>query len=195
MHSRYRYRALMLVPLAVSLSAAGAPAVTYFSGSKLGPAIAQEYSDWFSKANEPVLSQVADTNYAIRVTVFQGTFVVLRIEKKFDGGVTSTFKHFCFANTGVPVTRSVAERSLVGADFMRLSAAIERLGFFSVEPPDYVVTGTGPMYLVEVYDGAKYHAAERPARETNTPFGTVAELAAEIAGVDYLRTLSNRCQQ
>jgi hypothetical protein len=192
-----QYRSLVVVVLAVFLSAEGAPVTTYFHGSKLGPVIAQEYADWFSKAKEPVLSQGTNTNYAVRVTVFQGTFVVLRIEKKSDGSVTSVFKHFCFLRTGVPMARSAVERSLASTDFMRLSDAIERLGFFSVEPPDYVVTGTGPMYLVEVYDGAKYHVAERPARETNTPFGTVAELAAEIAGIDYVATLSaprERCQ-
>jgi hypothetical protein len=134
---------------------------------------------------EPVLFQRPDINYSVRVSVFRGTVVFLRVERKSDGAVTATFRHFGFSDTGVPIPRSLVERSLESAAFLRLPAEVLRQDFFSIGLPDFIVTGDIPVCLIEVYDGTRYHSASRPYCSGNDSFGVIAEVAADIAGVDY----------
>jgi hypothetical protein len=189
-------RRLFSVPLAfllaIFLSAAGTTLTTlYFppsdSGSPLDMVMRGQFAAILAETNEPVLHQPRGHNFAVRVTAYtvRGAVTFLRIERKSDGAITSTFKRYGFTELGAPILRSVVESDLTSAAFTRLSDEIQRQRFFSIASSGTVATVDMPVCLIEVYDGRAYHSAYRSGCPRDMAFGLVAMRAAEIAGVDY----------
>ena len=124
--------------------------------------------------------------YAVRVTAYtvRGAVTFLRFERKSDGSVVSTIRNFGFTELGAPIERSVVEKPIAGAQFTRLLDEIQRQNFFTMASAGTVATVDAPVCLIEVFDGRAFHSAFRAQCPRNTPFGTVAMRATEIAGVE-----------
>jgi hypothetical protein len=189
-------RRLLSVPLAcllaVFLGAAGTTLTTmYFppsdSGSPLDQVMRGQFAAILAETREPVLHMQPGITYAVRVTAYtvRGAVSFLRIERKSDGVVLSTFKRYGFSDLGVPIQRSVVERNLPAAALVRLSEEIQRQGFFSLGSSGILATVDVPVCLIEVYDGRAHHSVFRSGCPRDMAFGLVAARAAEIAGVDY----------
>ena len=155
--------------------------------SVFGPHSVNE--DILSLLGQSPLSRPNDVNYAVRITVSygRGNYSSLLIERGHNGAMTSVFKRYIATGRGNELKRiGFTGRRLSDKDFFRLTDEIERQNFFSVGEADYIIMD-GPNFLIEVYDGQKYHAADRSAfeDESNTPFGNVARVAREIAHIHY----------
>ena len=179
--------------LAVLLSAAGTTLTTmYFpptdSGSPLDQVMRGQFAAILAETREPVLHQQPGITYAVRVTAYtvRGAVSFLRIERKSDGVVLSTFKRYGFSDLGVPLQRTIVQKNLPGAALTQLTAEIQRQNFFSLGSTGTVATVDAPVCLIEVYDGRAYHSAFRSGCPRDMAFGIIATRAADIAGVDYL---------
>jgi hypothetical protein len=189
------HRRLVTVPallLAVLLGAAGTTLTSmYFppsdSGSPLDVLMRGQFAAILSETNEPILHQPRGSNYAVRVTAYtvRGAVTYLRIERKSDGVITSTFKRYGFTELGAPVLRSAVDKNLNSMAFTRLTNEISRQGFFSMASSGTIATVDVPVCLIEVYDGRAFHSAFRSGCPRDTEFGIIAARAAQIAGVDY----------
>jgi len=188
-------RRLLIVPaallLAVILGGAGTLTTIYFppsdSGSPLDVLMRGQFAAILADTNEPVLHESRGNTYAVRVTAYtvRGLVTFLRIERKQDGAIASTFKRYGFTELGAPVLQTVVERTLPGTAFARLTGEIDRQRFFSMASSGSVATVDVPVCLIEVYDGRAFHSAFRSGCPRDMGFGIVATRAAEIAGVDY----------
>lgn len=189
-------RRLLTVPvallLATFLSAANTTLTSmYFppsdSGSPLDLVMRGQFAAILAETREPILHEPRGNTYAVRVTAYtvRGAVAFLRIERKSDGVVLSTFRRYGFTDLGVPLERTTVQKNLPGAAFTQLSAEIQRQNFFSLGSMGTVATVDMPVCLIEVYDGSKYHSAFRPGCPSDMAFGIVATRAAEVAGVDY----------
>jgi hypothetical protein len=146
-----------------------------------------QFAAILSETNEPILHQPRGSNYAVRVTAYtvRGAVTYLRIERKSDGVITSTFKRYGFTELGAPVLRSAVDKNLNSMAFTRLTNEISRQGFFSMASSGTIATVDVPVCLIEVYDGRAFHSAFRSGCPRDTEFGIIAARAAQIAGVDY----------
>ena len=178
--------------LATFLAAAGTTLTAlYFpssdSGSPLDQVMRGQFAAILADTSEPVLHEAKGNTYAVRVTAYtvRGAVTYLRIERKADGVIASTFKRYGFTELGAPVLRSVDERTLSAAAFAQLTDEIERQRFFAMASSGTVATVGVPVCLIEVYDGSAFHSAFRSGCPRDMPFGLVAMRAAEIANVDY----------
>jgi hypothetical protein len=190
-------RRLLTVPvallLATFLGAAGTTLTTmYFPPSDLGSPLdlvmRGQFAAILAETREPILHEPRGNTYAVRVTAYtvRGAVSFLRIERKSDGVVLSTFRRYGFSDLGVPLERTIVQKNLPGAALAQLSAEIQRQNFFSLGSMGTVATVDVPVCLIEVYDGRAYHSAFRSGCPRDMAFGLVAARAAEIAGVDYL---------
>ncbi len=190
-------RRLLAVPvallLATFLGAAGTTLTAiYFppsdSSSPLDVLMRGQFAAILAETSEPILHEPRGNNYAVRLTAYtvRGAVSFLRIERKSDGVVLSTFRRYGFSDLGVPIQRTIVQKNLPGAAFTQLSAEIQRQNFFSLGSMGTVATVDVPVCLIEVYDGRAYHSAFRSGCPRDMAFGAIAARAAEIAGVDYL---------
>lgn len=190
--SRRLLAASVALLLATFLGAAGTTLTTmYFppsdSGSPLDVLMRGQFAAILAETNEPILHEPRGNTYAVRVTAYtvRGAVSFLRIERKPDGVVLSTFRRYGFSDLGVPIQRTIVQKNLPGAAFTQLSAEIQRQNFFALGSMGTVATVDVPVCLIEVYDGRAYHSAFRSGCPRDAPFGIVATRAAEIAGVDF----------
>src|SRR6266700_1905106 len=124
------------------------------------------YLNILALLDEPVLSRPNDVNYAVRVIAASasnpGIYASLLIERKRDGTMTSIFKRQITTGEGNRLKRiAFRGRRLTAEEFSKLMSEIERQNFFSVGDSDFVATGGVSLWLIEVYDGKRYHAADR----------------------------------
>jgi len=84
------------------------------------------------------------------------------------------------------MVEAIARRSIPGAEFEQLTDGISERGFFELGEDDFVTTG-GTEWLVEVYDGHRYHAVSRVSVGQNEIPLRTAVVAAEIACISYFR--------
>jgi len=179
---------LVTVFFAASLETVRAQRAKYFDLEGIfGPSSLA--ADILTLLAESPLSQPNEVKYAVGVTVSYGraNYGLLRIERKRNGGMSSVLKRYVATGRGNNLKRiGFTGRRLTEEEFSELTSEIEQQNFFSVGEADYVVMD-GPYFLIEVYDGQKYHAADRTAfeDESNTPFGNVARVAREIAHIRY----------
>ena len=189
-------RRLLIMPaaflLAAFLGAAGTTLTNlYFppsdSGSPLDQVMRGQFAAILAETREPVLHEARGNTYAVRVTAYtvRGAVTFLRIERKGDGMIASTFKRYGFTELGAPILRTELEKTLPAPAFARLTSEIERRRFFSMASSGTVATVDVPVCLIEVYDGRAFHSAFRSGCPRDMAFGAVAMTAAEIAGVDY----------
>jgi len=190
-------RRLLAVPAALLLATfLSAPGTTltaiYFppsdSSSPLDVLMRGQFAAILAETSEPILHDPRGNNYAVRLTAYtvRGVVSFLRIERKSDGVVLSTFRRYGFSDLGVPIQRTVVQKNLPGAAFTQLAAEIQRQNFFSLGSMGTVATVDVPVCLIEVYDGRAYHSAFRSGCPRDVAFGLVDAHDAEIAGVDYL---------
>jgi hypothetical protein len=183
----------------VALLAAGTAAVLvvpakgastqYFPSTEPVAVLSPQFDRYLAAMAEQPLPDLADVDYVLRVTVLmeQREVITLRVARGSNGVVRSTFKKHAFLSSGdlsrVP-SRTETER-ISSADFSRVVEEIQRQSFFAIGPPDVWTTG-GSLWLLEVLDGKRYHAAFIFGRPRNTPFGAVVAAAARIARVAEL---------
>ena len=184
-------RLLISSLLATFLGAASTTLTTmYFppsdASSPLDVVMRGQFAAILAETREPILHQQEGINYAVRVTAYtvRGAVSFLRIERKSDGVVLSTFKRYGFSDLGVPLQQSIVQKNLPSATMAQLSTEITRQNFFTMTSAGTVATVDSPVCLIEVFDGRDFHSAFRAQCPRNTPFGAVATRATEIAGVE-----------
>jgi hypothetical protein len=191
-----RRRLLLRLPavfgLVTFLCAAGTTLTSlYFppsdSGSPLDQVMRGQFAAILAETSEPILHEPRGNTYAVRVTAYtvRGAVTYLRIERKADGVIASTFKRYGFTELGAPIQRTVVEKPLTSAAFARLTSEIDRQRFFQMASSGTVATVDAPVCLIEVYDGRAFHSAFRSGCPRDMGFGLIAARAAEIAGIGY----------
>src|SRR5258706_4641256 len=156
---------LFVTAFAISLTTTHARESDYFD---LKNALGSDsvYLDILALLHEPVLSRPNDLDYAVRVIAASdgnpGTYASLLIERMRDGVMTSTFKRQVTTGEGNRLKRTAFRgRRLTTEEFSKLTGEVESQKFFSVGGPDFVATGGLSLWLIEVYDGKRYHAVDR----------------------------------
>lgn len=142
---------------------------------------------WFSRhfltMNEPVLYRQINVDYSIRLTRFidEVDAFSLRIDRLTNGDILSSYKRFTYFRAGELNARpaAVIAHKLAPAEFSRLVSEIGRQNFFSLPETEFVEGNI--VWLLEVYDGANFHAVARTNARRGQPFGTIAATAGEIA--------------
>ncbi len=186
-----RVRCLLSLFIAPLLAGAGVPTERYFPPSELASdlddSLREGFARHFAGIDEPALFAMPGVRYAVRVAISRCTGVtILRIERKSDGEITSNFRKFSFLDTGInPKPISSVVKKLTPNELARLSAEVQRQDFFTLDLPPTMLTGGNTIWMIEVFDGTKYHAAFELSQDPGTPFGDIAAVAAEIAHVTY----------
>jgi hypothetical protein len=134
--------------------------------------------------DEPVLYSRPGVHYAVRVTwltPFYGD-AVLRIE---DTGEYINFIYKRRPSIAAPDTKKNIDLhgELSREEFARLTSEIQRESFFSLTNKQNVVATDGTIWLLEVYDGDKYHAVYRIG-PFSTPVQNIGRLAASLANIN-----------
>ena len=146
------------------------------------------YRRWFGRhfltMNEPVLYRQVNVNYAVRLTRLTDEVDAfsLRIDRLSNGEIFSSYKRFNYVRAGDlnPRPTAVVAHKLTPAEFSRLTAEVGRQNFFSLAEQTEFVEGN-IVWLLEVYDGANFHAVVRPVAPRSQPFGSIAAIAGELA--------------
>jgi hypothetical protein len=146
--------------------------------------------NWFARhfltMNEPVLYRQVNVDYAVRLTRFTDEVdaFTLRIDRLSSGEILSTYKRFTYFRAGELNARPAAilTRRLARQEFSRLASEIGRQNFFTL-PEQMDDVGGNIVWLLEVYDGAHFHAVVRPSVPRGQPLATIAAIAGELAQV------------
>ena len=145
------------------------------------------YRRWFGRyfltMNEPILFRQINVDYSVRLTrlVDEVDAFSLRIDRLNSGEIFSSYKRFNYIRAGDlnPRAAAVITRKLTPSDFSRLLTEIGRQNFFSLPDQPDLVEGN-IVWLLEVYDGANFHAVVTPAMRRNPSFGAIAAVAGEV---------------
>jgi hypothetical protein len=148
------------------------------------------YSRWFSRhfltMNEPVLYRQINVDYSVRLTRLTDEVDAfsLRIDRLNNGEIFASYKRFNYVRAGElnPRPAAVLARKLAPADFSRLTDEVARQEFFSLPEQTEFVEGN-IVWLLEVYDGMKFHAVITPAMQRSRPFGAIAATAGEVTQI------------
>jgi hypothetical protein len=132
---------------------------------------------------EPVLYDLPGVHYAVRVTwmtPFYGD-AVLRIE---DAGGRVRFVYKRRPSIAAPDTKKDVDLrgELTREALTKLTSNIDTEGFFALTNQQNVVATDGTIWLLEVYDGSRYHAVYRVG-PFSTPVQNIGRLAATLAGI------------
>ena len=146
------------------------------------------YRRWFGRhlltMNEPILHRQTNVDYAVRLTRFTDEVDAfsLRIDRLTNGEILSSYKRFTYFRAGElnPRPAAVVARRITSAEFTRLVAEVGRQNFFALPEQSEFVEGN-IVWLLEVYDGTKFHAVVRPNAPRTQPFGVIATTAGELA--------------
>jgi hypothetical protein len=134
--------------------------------------------------DEPVLYNLPGVRYAVRVTwltPFYGD-AVLRVE---DTGEHINFIYKRRPSVAAPDTKKNIDLhgELTREEFAKLTLEIQRERFFSLTNKQNVVATDGTIWLLEAYDGTRYHAVYRIG-PFSTPVQNIGRLAASLANID-----------
>ena len=144
------------------------------------------FSRYFLTMNEPVLYRQINVDYAVRLTRLTDEVDAfsLRIDRLNTGEVFASYKRFNYVRAGElnPRPAAVLARKLAPADFSRLTAEVARQEFFTLPEQTEFVEGN-IVWLLEVYDGMKFHAVVTPAMQRSRPFGAIAAVAGEVTQI------------
>ena len=159
----------------------------YFPQTELGDDNGY-YRRWFGRhfltMNEPVLHRQVNVNYSVRLTRLTDEVDAfsLRIDRLANGEIFTSYKRFNYVRAGElnPRPTAVVAHKLAPDEFSRLTTEIGRQNFFALPEQAEFVEGN-IVWLLEVYDGANFHAVVRPVAPRNQPFGMIAALAGEVA--------------
>ena len=180
-------RALLLLPLV--LAACETNDRGYFPVTELRDDNGY-FSRWFSRyfltMNEPVLYRQINVDYAVRLTRLTDEVdaFTLRIDALNSGEIFASYKRFGYIRAGEinPQPMAVLSRKLASGEFSRLTAEIARQDFFTLPEQTEFVEGN-IVWLLEVYDGMKFHAVITPAMRRSPPFGAIAAMAGEVTQI------------
>ena len=81
-----------------------------------------------------------------------------------------------------PRPAAVLARKLAPEEFSRLTAEVARQEFFSLPEQTEFVEGN-IVWLLEVYDGMKFHAVVTPFMQRSRPFDAIAAIAGEVTQI------------
>ncbi len=179
---------MLLLPLAL-LSACETNDAGYFPATELSDDNGY-YSRWFSRhfltMNEPVLYRQINVDYSVRLTRLTDEVDAfsLRIDRLNNGEIFASYKRFNYARAGElnPRAAAVLARKLAPAEFSRLTDEIARQEFFALPEQTEFVEGN-IVWLLEVYDGTKFHAVITPVMQRSRPFGAIAAIAGEVTQI------------
>jgi len=140
--------------------------------------------------DEPPLS-IEGIDYAVRVLVMTdgvwGDEAVSIVQR--GDAITATYKHFRHGGKDGFLTRTGAQRidkRITPSKFAQLKGLIADRKFMELGNEPDVLVIDGPRWLLEVYDGHRYHAAFAPIAFSEPIVADVAGLAVEIAEVMLL---------
>jgi hypothetical protein len=184
--------ALRVLPALLLLAAASACATNdagYFPATELTQDDGY-YRRWFGRnflaMNEPILYRQINVDYSVRLTRFTDEVDAfsLRIDRLNNGEIFSSYKRFAYLRAGElnPRATSIVAHKLAAADFSRLTAEVGRQNFFALPDRTEFVEGN-IVWLLEVYDGTKFHAVITPVMQASPGFGAIAAIAGEVAQV------------
>ena len=180
-------RALLLLPLV--LAACETNDRGYFPVTELRDDNGY-FSRWFSRyfltMNEPVLYRQINVDYAVRLTRLTDEVdaFTLRIDALNSGEIFASYKRFGYIRAGEinPQPMAVLSRKVASGEFSRLTEEISRQDFFTLPEQTEFVEGN-IVWLLEVYDGMKFHAVITPAMRRSPPFGAIAAMAGEVTQI------------
>jgi hypothetical protein len=179
---------VLALPLAF-LSACTTNDAGYFAATDLSDDNGY-YRRWFGRQfltmNEPVLYRQINVDYSVRLTRLTDEVDAfsLRIDRMTSGEIFASYKRFGYVRAGElnPRPAAVLTRKLPPAEFARVTSEIARQDFFSLpDQPEFVEGNI--VWLLEVYDGTKFHAVVTPAMQRSRPFGAIAAVAAEVTQI------------
>jgi hypothetical protein len=145
---------------------------------------------WFGRhfltMNEPVLYRQVNVNYSVRLTRLTDEVDAfsLRIDRLTNGEIFSSYKRFNYVRAGEinPRATVVIAHKLTSGDLSRLAAEIGRQDFFAMPEQTEFIEGN-IVWLLEVYDGMKFHAVVTPVMQRSPPFGAIAAIAGEVTQI------------
>ena len=148
------------------------------------------YRRWFGRhfltMNEPILYRQINVDYSVRLTRLTDEVDAfsLRIDRLNNGEIFASYKRFNYVRAGElnPRPAAVLARKLAPADFSRLTDEIARQDFFALPEQVEFVEGN-IVWLLEVYDGTKFHAVITPVMRRSPPFGAIAAIAGEVTQI------------
>jgi hypothetical protein len=148
------------------------------------------YRRWFGRhfltMNEPILYRQINVDYSVRLTRLTDEVDAfsLRIDRLSSGEIFSSYKRFNYIRAGElnPRPAAVLARKVIQSDFSRLTDEIARQEFFALPEQTEFVEGN-IVWLLEVYDGTKFHAVITPAMQRSRPFGAIAAVAGEVTQI------------
>jgi hypothetical protein len=148
------------------------------------------FSRWFSRyfltMNEPDLYRQINVDYAVRLTRLTDEVdaFTLRIDALNSGEIFASYKRFGDIRAGEsnPLPMAVLSRKLASDEFSRLTAEIARQDFFALPEQTEFVEGN-IVWLLEVYDGMKFHAVVTPATRRSPAFGAIAAVAGNVTQI------------
>ena len=148
------------------------------------------YPRWFSRhfltMNEPVLYRQINVDYSVRLTRLTDEVDAfsLRIDRLNNSEIFASYKRFNYVRAGElnPRPAAVLARKLAPAEFSRLTEEVSRQEFFALPEQTEFIEGN-IVWLLEVYDGAKFHAVVTPAMQRSRPFGAIAAVAGEVTQI------------
>lgn len=148
------------------------------------------YRRWFGRQfltmNEPILHRQINVDYSVRLTRLTDEVDAfsLRIDRLNNGEVFASYKRFNYVRAGElnPRPAAVLARKLAPADFARLTDEIARQDFFALPEQIEFVEGN-IVWLLEVYDGTKFHAVVTPFMQRSRPFDAIAAIAGEVTQI------------
>lgn len=181
-------RSILVLPLAL-LSACETNDAGYFPATEFTDDNGY-YRRWFGRhfltMNEPILYRQINVDYAVRLTRMTDEVDAfsLRIDRLNNGEIFASYKRFNYIRAGElnPRPAAVLARKLAPADFARLTAEVARQDFFALPEQTEFVEGN-IVWLLEVYDGMKFHAVITPAMQRSRPFGAIAAAAGEVTQI------------
>ena len=179
---------MLLLPLAL-LSACETNDAGYFPATELSDDNGY-YRRWFGRQfltmNEPILYRQINVDYSVRLTRLTDEVDAfsLRIDRLNTGEVFASYKRFNYVRAGElnPRPAAVLARKLAPAEFSRLTDEVARQDFFALPEQTEFIEGN-IVWLLEVYDGAKFHAVVTPAMQRSPPFGAIAATAGEVTQI------------
>ena len=182
-------RWLLFLPLLLTVAACTTSDTGYFPTTDLRDDDGY-YRRWFGRhfltMNEPILYRQINVDYSVRLTRFTDEVDAfsLRIDRMNNGEIFSSYKRFNYVRAGElnPRPRAVVAHKLASPEFSRLTAEITRQDFFSLPEQTEFVEGN-IVWLLEVYDGANFHAVITPVMQRSPAFGAIAAVAGEVAQI------------
>jgi hypothetical protein len=154
-----------------------------FTNQAYDSVLVPSFEKHLTDLSEPVLYGRPGVHYAVRVTwltPFYGD-AVLRIED--DGNIVG------FTYKRRPTVAALDTKKNIDLNgeiprpaFAKLTSEIQQKDFFSLSNEQNVIATDGTIWLLEVYDGGRYHAAYRIG-PFSTPVQNLGRLAAAMAHI------------